>query len=133
MANSAFYLELGLAMLALWTMSALPVMKLSARTGPIARLALVALGTFACVALIIGILSAGSVLLLHTRFPSPPLAVLLVGFLAGDRIMVRWLRNDEIGKMFPGIGARAMLTAIAATIIAFGAMLWWYAGPIHQL
>ena len=120
-------------MLALWTMSALPVMKLSARTVPIARLALVALGTFACVALIIGILSAGSVLLLHTRFPSPPLAVLLVGFLAGDRIMVRWLRNDEIGKMFPGIGARAMLTAIAATIIAFGAMLWWYAGPIHQL
>ena len=32
-----------------------------------------------------------------------------------------------------GIGARVMMTAFLVTVAAYGAVLWYYAAPTHQL
>jgi hypothetical protein len=126
-------LELALVLLLLWTLTAIPVLKFQARDIPVLRLGLIALVTFACVVAVIGGLSAASVLSLHTPLASPPILVVLAGFLAGGWMMSRWLKREGIERPFPGIGARVMMIAFLATIAAYGAVLWYYAAPAHQL
>ena len=126
-------LELALVLLVLWTLTAIPVLKFQARDIPAYRLGLIALVTFACVIAVIGALSAASVLSLHTPLASPPILVVLAGFLAGGWLMSRWLKREGIEKPFPGIGARVMMTAFLVTVAAYGAVLWYYAAPAHQL
>ena len=126
-------LELALVLLVLWTLTAIPVLKFQARNITAYRLGLIALVSFACVIAVIGALSAASVLSLHTPLASPPILVVLAGFLAGGWLMSRWLKREGIEKPFPGIGARVMMTAFLVTVAAYGAVLWYYAAPTHQL
>jgi hypothetical protein len=126
-------LELALVLLVLWTLTAIPVLKFQARDIPVLRLGLIALVTFACVLAVIGGLSATSVLSLHTPLASPPILVVLVGFLIGGWMMSRWLKREGIETPFPGIGARVMMTAFLVTVAAYGVVLWYYAAPTHQL
>lgn len=126
-------LELALVLLALWTLTAIPVLIFQTRDIPAYRLGLIALVSFACVIAVIGALSAASVLSLHTPLASPPLLVVLAGFLTGGWLMSRWLKREGIETTFPGIGARVMIIAFLATAAAYGAVLWYYAAPTHQL
>lgn len=126
-------LELALVLLLLWTLTAIPVLKFQARDIPAFRLGLIALVTFACVVAVIGGLSTVSVLSLHTPLSSPPILVVLTGFLIGGWMMSRWLKREGIETPFPGIGARVMLTAFLVTVAAYGVVLWYYAAPAHQL
>jgi hypothetical protein len=94
-------LELALVLLLLWTLTAIPVLKFQARDIPVLRLGLIALASFTCVIAVIGALSAASVLSLHTPLASPPILVVLAGFLIGGWMMSRWLNREAMGKPFP--------------------------------
>jgi hypothetical protein len=120
-------------MLAIWTVAALAVLKLSARRLPLRRLFLVALLSCAEVLLILAVLSALSVLLLHRPFASPSLIAVLIAFAVGAWRLDRRLEWDGIPARFPSIGVLAMIAAIIATAAAFGLLLWYYAAPTHQL
>jgi hypothetical protein len=120
-------------MLALWTVAALAVLKLSARALPLGHLFLLALWTCAEVLLVLAVLGALSVLLLHRPFASPSLIAVLTAFAVGAWRLDRRLERNGIPTRFPSIGVLAMIAALIATAAAFGLLLWTYAAPTHQL
>jgi hypothetical protein len=115
-------LQLALVLLALWMAAALPVMKWSARQMPMARLAWAAFVTFTAMLALIA-LSALIPFLFHRGGTRPPLLVMVCVFFIGAWVMDRRLRREGVAQSFPGIGARAMLSAFAASVIAIAGML----------
>jgi len=116
-------IQAALVLLILWTVTAVSVMKWSARTVPVARLALVAIRTFAAMLAMIG-LAAFIPFLFHRGGARPPLWVLVSVFFIGALLMDRWLKRGNVAQPFPTIGARAMLSAFAATIVLIAGMLY---------
>jgi hypothetical protein len=120
-------------LLAVWTVAALAVLKLSARALPLARLFLLALWTCGEVLLILAVLGVASFLLLHRPFSSPTLVAVLIAFSVGAWRLDRRLERDGIDNRFPSIGALAMLAAVVVTALGFALLLWYYAAPTHRL
>lgn len=116
-------LQLALVLLALWMAAALPVMKWSARQTPLARLAWAAFVTFTIMLAMIA-LSALIPFIFHRGGTRPPLLAVVCIFFIGAWVMDRRLRREGKALAFPGIGARAMLSAFAATVIAIAGMLY---------
>ena len=116
-------IQLALVLLALWMAAALPVMKWSARSAPLARLAWAAFVTFTAMLAMIA-LSALIPFIFHRGGSRPPLLAVVCVFFIGAWVMDRRLKREGVAKSFPGIGARAMLSAFAATVIAIAGMLY---------
>ena len=115
--------QVALILLALWMAAALPVMKWSARSVPLTRLAWAALVTFTAMLGMIA-LSALIPFILHRGGTRPPLLAVVCIFFIGAWLMDRRLKREAIAQPFPAIGARAMLLAFAATAIAAAGMLY---------
>ena len=125
-------LEAAVLLLALWMAAAVPVMKWSARAVPLVRLTWVAFLTFATM---LGMILAASLFLFvfHRAGSRPPLILMLGVFAIGAWLMDRRLRHENIAQPFPGIGARAMLSAFAATALAVAGILYSFAGTSSEL